>query len=123
MQSEETLSKQQSKQGKIPIKHLSVYNTKTLNKGSLELLLKELTNIKWDIIGLNETKMKYSDIQTINNGHMLFLSSNENKRANGTGFLVNKKIVNNIQQYQGYSDRLSYIALQGKKNKIHILQA
>ena len=64
----------------LPFKSLNIctYNTRTindLNEDSLEIMLHEIKDIKWDIIGLAETKMKESKIEILEaSGHHLVYS-------------------------------------------------
>jgi len=43
-------------------------------------------------------------------------------RSNGVGFLVHKSVSPYISDYQGISDRLAMLSLQGKNNKIVFIQ-
>ena len=53
---------------------------------------------------------------------VLVNSGNENSRSNGVGFLVHKSVSPYISDYQGISDRLAMLSLQGKDNKIIFIQ-
>ena len=86
-------------------------------------MLHEIENIKWDIIGLAETKMKESKIECLGeSGHQIFFSGNEVSRSHGVGFLVNKSLVPFIDDYEPISDRLAILKIQGKFSKIIIIQ-
>lgn len=102
------------------------YNTRTindLNSHALETMIYELDNVKWDVIGLAETKVMESQIVIHDNsGHKLFLSSNETSRSNGVGFLVHKTCVSLIEGYQPISDRIAVLRLQGKFSKLVLIQ-
>ena len=78
--------------------------------------------MKWDIIGLSASQIKESSIEILPSGHFLFNSGNDNSRSNGTGFLVHKSISPFISDYQGISDRLAVLSLQGRDNKIVFIQ-
>jgi len=85
-------------------------------------MLVELEKMKWDIIGLSASQIKESSIEILPSGHFLFNSGNDNSRSNGTGFLVHKSISPFISDYQGISDRLAVLSLQGRDNKIVFIQ-
>ena len=106
--------------------NICTYNTRTindLNEDALEIMLHELDDIKWDIVGLAETKMKESKIQYIEeSGHQLFFSGNDISRSHGVGFLVNKSIIPIVNDYDPISDRLAVLKLNGKFSKINIIQ-
>ena len=84
--------------------NICTYNPRTINdlkNHSLDTMLHELINIKWDIVGFSKTKVKESKIkihETI--GRKLFRSSsNETSRSNGVGFLINKTCLPLIEDY------------------------
>ena len=110
-------------------KHLlqvATYNTRSisdLNAEALDVMLHELKEITWSVIGLSETKVKESKIEVLEESkHKLFLSGNGLSRSNGVGFLVNKKYVPLVQAYQPISDRLSLLTLKEKHSKITFIQ-
>ena len=105
--------------------YMGTYNTRTindLNLDSRDVMLHELKSMKWDIIGLSETKIKDSEIETITDNHRLYSSGNGNSRSNGVGFLVHKRLIPSITDYRGISDRLALLTVEGKNNKITIVQ-
>ena len=112
---------------KLNKKHLKIntYNPQSisdLNTQDLEIMLVEIEKMHWDIIGLSGTQIKENTIEVLPSGHQLFNSGNETSRSNGTGFLVHKSITHIISDYQGISDRLAVLSLQGKDNKIVFIQ-
>ena len=80
-------------------------------------MLVELESMKWEVVGLSASQIKDSCVEVLPSGHFLFNSGNEISRSNGTGFLVNKSVSPFISDYQGISDRLAVLSLQGKDNK------
>ena len=86
-------------------------------------MLQELENVKWDIVGLAETKMKESKIEILeDSGHQIFFSGNEISTSHGVGFLVNKLLVPFIDDYDPISDRLATLKLKGKFSNIILIQ-
>ena len=86
-------------------------------------MIHELEKIKWDIVGLAETKVKKSQISVHEtSGHKLFFSSNEISPSNGVGFLVNKSCVPMIEDYYSISDRRVVISLKGRFSKLFFIQ-
>ena len=68
-----------------------------LNKEDLDVMLVELENMNWDVLGLSASQIKDSSIEILPScNHLLFNSGNENSRSNGVGFLVNKNIASSV---------------------------
>ena len=103
--------------------NICTYNVRTLkSEEDLDTLLEEVDNIKWDIIGLAETRRKPNLIKLPQCGHTLFTTS-ATRGYNGVGFLVNKKIENNVLEYKEISDRIAYIKLQiNRQHTMKIIQ-
>ena len=93
-----------------------------LQQEDFDTMLVELENMKWDVVGLSATQIKESLVEVLPSGHYLFNSGNNSTRTNGVGFLVNKAISLFISDYNSISDRLAVLTLQGKENKIHLIQ-
>ena len=106
--------------------NICTYNTRTINDlhdDALDVMLQELSNVNWDVIGLSETKMKESKIQQLEeSGDRLYFSGNEVSRSHGVGFLVKKELLQVVEDYDPISDRLATLSLQGKFSKIVIVQ-
>ena len=102
--------------------YICTYNVRTLNNNNLEVMLKELTNVKWNIIGLCETKQKDKQVTIVEGNHYLFNSGNNSTKKNGVGFLIHKSLYEKVADFSPISDRIAYIQLQQKKNKLKIIQ-
>ncbi len=104
--------------------NVATYNTRTISDVSpenLEIMIHELENTNWSVIGLSETKVKESKIETLQGSrHRIFLLFQS--RSNGVGFLVHKKYVPLITDYKPQSDRLTSLTLKDKFSKIHFVQ-
>ena len=57
-----------------------------LNQEDLDVMLVELENMHWDIVGLSATQIKMSSIETLPSNHVLYNSGNGTSRSNGVGF-------------------------------------
>jgi exonuclease III len=93
--------------------NICTYNTRTLRtEESLESLLDELRDFKWDIIGLCETKRKGEGITELKGGAWLYNNgkTEDNTDAKGIGFLIHPKFTDYIKEIKCYSNRV--IALQ-----------
>ena len=111
---------------KVNKKHLNIctYNPQSISdlNQDLDVMLVELERMKWEVVGLSASQIKESSVEVLPSGHFLFNSGNETSRSNGTGFLVHKSVSPFISDYQGISDRLAVLSLQGKDNKIVFIQ-
>ena len=118
------------------ILNICTYNCRTLYKEHLDNLLLELDEpkvnqnneplctIKWDIIGLCETKLLQNFNTLVKGGHILFNSGHsEGPRRNGVGFLIHRKHKERILEFKGYSERLAVLKLKGKYKNITLIQA
>ena len=94
-----------------------------LKQEDLDVMLVELENMRWDVLGISASQIKESSIEVLPScNHLLFNSGNETSRSNGVGFLVNKVISSSVCDYLGISDRLATLTLQAKENKIVFIQ-
>ena len=78
----------------------------------MDTLLEELEDVKWNIIGLAETRRPGDLVKLRKCGHTLFTTSATKRSCNGVGFLVNKNIEDNVVEYKEISDRVAYLKLQ-----------
>ena len=106
--------------------NVCTYNPRTindLNTEAFDIMLRELENVNWDVIGFSETKEKECKIEVLEDlNHKLFLSGNSTTRSNGVGFLVNKNLCPLIEDYQPISDRLALLSIRTKFSKITFIQ-
>ena len=111
--------------------NICTYNTRTLSNEHYDNLIEELEpndnnpHIKWDIIGLSETKLKDSFSTITKYGHKFFNSGvdpEENMR-DGVGFIVHKDLEKCVCAFNNFSERLCSIKLRRKFNNTSIIQA
>ena len=93
---------------KHPLKgdlNICTYNTRSLNDDRLDAFIEELCpsnsnikSIKWDIIGLCETKLKDTFTQKTIQNHLLFNSGvkPDKTASKGVGFLVHQRHIKSI---------------------------
>ena len=87
--------------------NICTYNTRTLFEEHFDNFMQELVPIddkppiKWDIIGLSETKLKDSFNTTTISNHMFFNSGVDisEKRAKGVGFLIHSNLANCVSAF------------------------
>lgn len=101
--------------------YLGSYNTRTLRtEDDLEHLLDEINQIKWNIIGLCETKRKGEGLTELPGGTWLFECNKTEERPNAKGmaFLVHKNFKDYIEEFKIHSERVisCKIKLEDKKS-------
>lgn len=89
---------------------IATLNTRTLaTTEKLQELEEELSNIKWDILGISEHKRKEEHQLILNSGHLFHYKGIENVFEGGVGILVHKNHIPNILQIQCISTRVMYL--------------
>ena len=97
--------------------YISTYNIRCLSSEERLLELEEeLKEIKWDILGLAETRRCGESIKKLASGNILYTNGKINKRQSGVGFLINKSLANNVTEFKSVSDRLAFIILKINTN-------
>lgn len=88
-----------------------------------EELEQELLNLKWEIIGLAETRRKGVQLKQLPSGHVLYTRGEEERSIRGVGFLVNKSIKDQVVQYEGESSRVASLTLKvNSRYELQVLQ-
>ena len=103
---------------------IATFNCRSLsNEARLQELEEELKFIKWDIIGLSEVRRKDEGMLELKSGHSFYFKGNKTGQNGGVGFLVNKRLKNNILEVEGVSDRLAKIEIKlSKRYNVQIIQ-
>ena len=106
------------------------YNTRTLDREHLDNFLAELEpnpnghQLKWDIIGLSETKLHGKFTEVVANKHVLYNSGlpETERRTRGVGFLLNARYASSVLEFNSLSERVCLIKLKSKYNNTTIIQ-
>lgn len=101
--------------------YLVTYNVRTLSGYEHLIELTEaFKNIKFDIIGMSETRRQGIKIQEYDD--YILCHSGVIPGQYGVGFLVHKKHKNNIESFTGFTDRVAILNLNIQGNKISLIQ-
>ncbi|XP_050306329.1 uncharacterized protein LOC126743336 [Anthonomus grandis grandis] len=109
---------------KIEIK-IATYNTRTMtSKEHLEILENELEHIKWDIIGLSETRRQGESVTTLTSGHLLYQkNADRNSHIGGVAIMINKKLKHLVTKTEAALNRVIYIILKiNKRCSMQVIQ-
>ena len=104
--------------------NLGTYNVKTPcnNKSTLELE-HELSKVKWDVIGISETRRKGESKIQLKSGNVIYWKEHDDRSELGVGFHINKEILSNIINFKAINERIITITIQlTRKYKIQIIQ-
>ncbi|XP_072380812.1 uncharacterized protein [Diabrotica undecimpunctata] len=92
---------------------IATYNIRTMRtQEHLDELEQELSNIKWDIIGLCETRLPGEVCTILKSGHHLYQKNAvENHHIGGVAFLINKRAPYKVTKFCAVSNRVIYLAI------------
>ncbi|XP_070152510.1 craniofacial development protein 2-like [Polyergus mexicanus] len=106
--------------------YIASYNIRTMrSEEHLTNLEKELQNIKWDILGISETRLSGEAVTILKLGHLLFQrNSNENAHIGGVTLMIHKRMKHLVTKTKMISDRVIYIIFKiNSKYNMQIIQA
>lgn len=79
------------------------------------LLEEQLSKVSWDLLAIQETKSKDTTGATTRNGDVLYNYSQNS--FHGTGFIVNRNNLKNIEKFEPVSSRISFVDYQLSRNR------
>jgi exonuclease III len=101
---------------------ICTYNVRTLSSEEKLLELYEaLKNIKFDILGLAETRRLGCEIKEYPDH--IFCYIGQTRGLHGVGFLIKKELKANIVNFTGISERIALLQLKFDDTKISVIQA
>ena len=104
---------------------ICTYNVRTLrNNEHLDCFLNEVKDIKWDVIGLCETKLSNAFVEAVKSNHYITVVSKKMRDAQMELVFVSKNNFNDyVTEFKPISDRIAMMKIRGKYNKLVIIQA
>ena len=101
--------------------YILTYNVKTLSSYERLIELKEaLKEIKYDILGLAETRRNGNKIEEHDN--FIFCYTGDTPGRHGVGFIVKHHLKHNIESYVGFSGRVAMLNLKLGSASLSIIQ-
>ena len=92
---------------------ICTFNARTLaSEGSIEDLMMQARKIKYDVIGLTETRRHHPLHAVYDTGEELFLGTCDSKGVGGVGVLVNTNLAMNIDSFEPLTTRIGRLRLK-----------
>ncbi|XP_071646707.1 craniofacial development protein 2-like [Temnothorax longispinosus] len=106
--------------------YIASYNIRTMRlEEHLINLENKLENIKWDVLGISETRLSGEAVTIMKSGHMLLQKNSDiDSHIRGVALLIHKKLKHLVTKTKAISDRVIYVVLRlNNKCSIQIIQA
>ncbi|EYB98980.1 hypothetical protein Y032_0126g1336 [Ancylostoma ceylanicum] len=92
---------------------ICIFNARTLtSEASIEDLMVQARKIKYDVIGLAETRRHRPLNATFDSGEELFLGTCDSRGVGGAGVLVNTNLAMNIDPFEQITTRIGRLRLR-----------
>ncbi|KAK6762557.1 hypothetical protein RB195_023326 [Necator americanus] len=92
---------------------ICTYNARTLaSEATIEDLMVQAKKIKYDVIGLTETRRRHSLNAVFETGEELFLGTCDNRGVGGVGVLVNTSMAQNIDSFEQLTTRIGRLRMR-----------
>ncbi|VDO19748.1 unnamed protein product [Heligmosomoides polygyrus] len=92
---------------------ICTYNSRTLaSKVAVEDLMMPAKKMKYDVIGLTETRRHHPLHAAYDSGEELFLGTCDSRGVGGVGVLVNTHLAMNIDSYESLTTRIGRLRLK-----------
>lgn len=97
--------------------YLATYNVRTLltEERYQELESEVLYKIKWDILGLSETRWRREQLIKLTSGQIFYYKGYEDKSQGGVGFIINTSMAKNLVVIEAISLRVVYATFRLNK--------
>ncbi|KAK6756791.1 hypothetical protein RB195_014924 [Necator americanus] len=92
---------------------ICTYNARTLaSEAAIEDLMMQVKKIKYDIIGLTETRRRHLLNAVYETGEELFLGTCDSRGVGGVGVLVNTSMAKNIDSFEQLTTRIGRLRMR-----------
>ena len=89
----------------------------------MAILLEELRNVNWDIIGLSEVRRTGEAFIELPDGHVLCYRGKDDEKRHGVGFLINKRIAGNVEEFFSINERVAGLIIKlNQRYKVKVIQ-
>ncbi|ETN75955.1 hypothetical protein NECAME_12012 [Necator americanus] len=92
---------------------ICTYNARTLaSEAAIENLMMQAKNIKYEVIGLTETRRRHPLNAVYEIGEELFLGTCDSRGVGGVGVLVNTRTAKNIDSFEQLTTRIGRLRMR-----------
>ncbi|ETN84092.1 hypothetical protein NECAME_07039 [Necator americanus] len=92
---------------------ICTYNARTLaSEAAIEDLMMQTKKIKYDVIGLTETRRRHPLNAVYETGEEMFLGTCDSRGVGGVGFLVNTSMAKNIDSLEQLTTRIGRLRMR-----------
>ena len=92
---------------------ICTYNARTLaSEAAIEDLMMQAKKIKYDVIGLTETRRRHPLNAVYETGEELFLGTCDSRGVGGVGVLVNSSMAKNIDSFEQPTTRIGLLRMR-----------
>ncbi|ETN74037.1 hypothetical protein NECAME_13261 [Necator americanus] len=91
---------------------ICTYNARTLASEAIEDLMMQAKKIKYDVIGLTETRRRHALNAVYENGEELFLGTCGSRDVGGVGVLVNTSMAKSIDSFEQLTTRIGHLRMR-----------
>ncbi|KAK6735401.1 hypothetical protein RB195_018550 [Necator americanus] len=92
---------------------ICTYNARTLaSEAAIENLMMQTKNIKYEVIGLTETRRRQPLNAVYEIGEELFLGTCDSRGVGGVGVLVNTRTAKNIDSFEQLTTRIGRLRMR-----------
>lgn len=99
---------------------MGTWNVRGTNgEGAIKNLVNEMKKYSIDLLAVQETKQKGSQMEAVEDS--VFFNSGNNERRFGTGLIIGEKLKASVIDFKPISERICSIRIRGKYRKISVL--
>ena len=99
---------------------IGTWNVRSMNQGKLEVVKQEVTRVNIDILGVSE--LKWTGMGEFNSDdHDIYYCGQESLRRNRVAIMVNKRVQNEVLEFNLKHNRMISVHSQGKPLNITVV--
>ena len=100
---------------------IGTWNVRSVNRGKLEVVKREMARVNTDILGISEIKLTGMG-EFNSDDHYIYYCGQESLERNGITIIVNKRVRNAVLGCNLKNNRMISVCFQGKPFNITVIQ-